>query len=124
MQKSKYYKWAIMLFQLTTIGVMLSAFGLQRYFLQNYKEHMVITRSLDAKFADKLLEAQKAGNTELQTTLVDGFLKIEQETDQHFLEGTEHLQGAFRMLYLGVIGINVLGVIILWFSAAGAKRET
>jgi hypothetical protein len=84
---------------------------------------MLVTHSLDAKFENKLLKAQKADNAELQTTLVDGFLKIEQEADQHFLEGTEHLQKAFRALYLGVIGVNVLGVIALWFGLAGVKRE-
>jgi hypothetical protein len=116
MKQISYYKLAFFLTQCITIGMMFYGIWLQHFFLKSYEDHVKFIHNFRVAAAEKLIEAQKAQNSELQTALVSGSIKIQEDSEGHFLEGTEHLQYAFRKLLVGAILVNLVGIVILWYG--------
>ena|SRR2546427_5779986 len=114
MKRLNNYKWTVLVSQVGVIVMTLLGWWLQYYSLCRYEENVKEADRLRIKFEDKFLDAQQSVNKELQTRLVDGFVKMEHRSDEQVLNGAKDVNRAVQLLYVGVITINLLGMASFW----------
>jgi hypothetical protein len=113
MKKTTYLKMTLFCSQTLTVVMMLLGLYIQHDWLHRHVEYVNQSDSVRTNFRDMFLEAQKSVDEKRQTMLVEKFVEVRQKADHYVLDGMKHFQQACQTLYLGVIIVNILGMLVL-----------
>ena len=99
--------------QVYAVFLMLCVLCFQQYWLHCQAEDVGQTNGLLTKFRGKYLDAEIAGDEKRQTKLVVGIVPILQRINETGLRVTREFLSVSQIGCLGVIGINIIGMVAL-----------